>query len=78
MYYQICVSGTSIPVEETKELKTIEEINEWLSVNQIIKPNEGEVGFDAWEYTDTSKYICLPFSDEGVFSEAPLSEEVIS
>jgi hypothetical protein len=73
MYYQICISGTSIPVEETKELKTIEEISEWLSVNQINKPNEGEVGFDSWEYTDTSKYIYLPFSDEGVFSEAPLS-----
>lgn len=72
MYYQICISGTSIPVEETKELKTIEEISEWLATNQIMKPSEGEPGFDSWEYIDSAKYIFLPFSDEGVFVESPL------
>jgi hypothetical protein len=75
MYYQICVSGTSIPVEETKELKTLEEINSWLNQNQISKPIEGELGFDSWEYVDTVKYIFLSFSDEGVFTAGPSDEE---
>lgn len=67
MYYQICISGTSEPVEEAKHLKTVEEIYGWLYENQIVKPQEGEAGFDSWEYQDTVKYVFLPFTDEGVF-----------
>jgi hypothetical protein len=75
MYYQICISGTGIPLEETKDLKTRNEINSWLQLNQVVKPSEGEEGFDTWEYSDLAKYILLPFTDEGVFdSTLPVLE----
>ena len=75
MYYQICISGTYIPVEETKDLKTRNEINSWLQLNQVVKPFEGEEGFDEWVYPDLAKYVLLPFTDEGVFdSTLPVSE----
>jgi hypothetical protein len=75
MYYQICISGTNTPVEETKDFKTRDEISSWLQFNQIAKPLEGEDGFDSWEYSDTVKYVFLPFTDEGIFdSTLPVSE----
>jgi hypothetical protein len=67
MYYQICISGTTIPVEETKHLKTEEEISLWYAENQITKPLEGLAEFESWEYEDKNKYITLRFDDEGVF-----------
>jgi hypothetical protein len=67
MYYQICISGTNVPVEETKHLKTEEEINLWYSQNQIPRPLEGDPEFESWEYEDHTKYIILRFDDNGVF-----------
>jgi len=67
MYYQICISGTNEPLEETKNFKTTETIYEWFNNNQINKPNEGEEGFNEWTYTDDTKYVFLPFTDDGVF-----------
>ena len=67
MYYQICISGTSTPVEETKNLKTVEDIQTWFEANQINKPAEGEEGFDTWEYEDETKFIYLEFNDDGTY-----------
>jgi hypothetical protein len=67
MYYQICISGTNEPVEETKNLKTEQEINLWYYENQILKPVEGDPEFESWDYEDDTKYVTLRFDDEGVF-----------
>jgi hypothetical protein len=67
MYYQICISGTCEPLEETKNFKTIEAIYEWYANNQIHKPDEDEEGFNEWIYPDDTKYVFLPFTDDGVF-----------
>ena len=62
MALKICLSGTTDIVSGTENF-TEEQIQSWLEENQVSKPKEGEPGFDAWEYTDLVKYVCLHFED---------------
>lgn len=62
MALKICLSGTNVPLVETENFNE-EEIQNWLEENQILKPVEGEDGFDSWEYPDTVKFICLNFEN---------------
>jgi hypothetical protein len=62
MALKICLSGTTDVVSGTENFNELE-IQSWLAVNQERKPLEGEEGYEAWPYSDLSKYVCLNFEN---------------
>jgi hypothetical protein len=70
MALKICLSGTVEIVPGTENFTEFE-IQNWLQENQERRPLEGEEGYDSWEYTDFTKFVCLNF-ENGVHT--PLHE----
>ena len=62
MALKICLSGTTDIVSGTENFTDVD-IQSWLGENQERKPLEGEEGYEAWPYTDLSKYVVLNFEN---------------